>query len=95
MPDPRTSQFTEVAIFTGISLLVHLMVLLGSSSLTLISIAYLFFAGIGLPLTAIVVSLILKNQKKWHWGQVLLASFVSLILGFLQVVVVASALSSV
>jgi len=87
-----TSDYKEIAFFTKISLLIHLMVLLFGCFVTM-SLDYLFFAAVGLPIGAILLALVLRAKGKWHERQVLLASFVSLILGFLQVVVVASALS--
>ena len=94
--DPRTSQFKEVMRFVIFSIVVHLIVLLiGKINMVLISLGYVFFASVVLPFGAIVLVLILRSKLRWHWGQVLLASIVSLILGFFQFVIVAAALPSV
>lgn len=94
--DQRTQQFKEVAIFVGILIIIHLiLVLIGRSSMAMISLGYVFFAAGVIPIVGIIISLALRSRGQWHWGQVLLSSLSSLILGFFQIVIVASASASV
>lgn len=95
-PDLRTQQFKEVAVVVGILIMIHLILLLiGRSSMAIISVGYVFFAAGVMSIVGIITSLALRSMRQWHWGQVFLCCLSSLILGFFQVLIVASASASV
>ena len=94
--DPRTTQFFEVAVFGGILLLIHLgAFVVARSSMNLISIGYLVFCCLVVPLAAVAGSIILRSMRGWHWGQVVLVALLALLLGFVQFLIVGSASAAV
>ena len=94
--DPRTSQFIEAIIFSGVLLAVHFTAfIVAKSSMGLISGGYLVFCCIVLPVVALGGCIILRSARGWHWGQIVLVSLLALLMGFIQLLIVGAASASV
>ena len=94
--DPRTAQSLDVAVFGGILLLIHVRTFIAArSSMNLISIGYLAFCCLVLPLVAVAGSILLRSMRGWHWGQVILVVLLALLLGLVQFLIVGSASAAV
>ena len=89
--DPRTAQFSEVALVCFLLLAAHGTVLGIHFYLNLISMgAYMMITGIFFPLIILFLSVSFWVEGRWHWGQVVLAMMVALVLSFFQLVLINS-----
>ena len=88
--DPRTQQFWEVVLVCCLLSVAHQFALFsglfsaeiksGGSPVRIFSV---------LPISAVATALALKMLGKWHWGQVILAGLLSLLLTFMLYVIFA------
>jgi hypothetical protein len=83
--DPRTAQFFEVVLVCVLLLAAHGIVLALHIYADMISIgAYMMITGICFPLIILILAFGFWCEGRWHWGQVVLAMMVTLLLSFFQ-----------
>ena len=93
---PRTTRFSEVALVSFLLLVAHGIVLALHFKADMISIgAYMMITGICFPLMILILAFGFWCEGRWHWGQVVLAMMVALVLSFFQLLLIGSESASV
>lgn len=94
--DPRTAQFVETVVFVAVLLAVHLVAfVVARYSMDLLGGSYLGFVCLILPLVSVVASIVLHSLRRWHWGQVAFVILASLLISFIQLLIIGSASAAV
>jgi len=94
--DPRTAQFVETVVFVAVLLAVHLVAfVVARYSMDLLGGSYLSFVCLILPLVSVVASIVLRSLRSWHWGQMAFVIFASLLISFIQLLIIGSASAAV
>ncbi|QIF04333.1 hypothetical protein [Roseimicrobium sp. ORNL1] len=94
--DVRTGQFLEAGQLIGALLLVHLVsYLMARHAFGLVTTGYISWTCVLLPLGALGSVIVLKVNRAWHWGQVILVMLAALFFSFIQLFIFGEASAAV